>query len=140
MYQRLIEVCRQAGISVTFIKLNLSAPAPRICGSSLFRRKPTDTVKHIIPPLCLAPSPPYALCFPLPAFPPLPLCPVIASTRHLFISPLHGLSHSTYIAGFPFLAKLSLFSASGSQRYRGGRPSRSGTLSRADPFEELIVD
>lgn len=50
MYQRLIEVCRQVGISLTFIKANLSARAPRISGGSVFRRNPTDTVKYIIPP------------------------------------------------------------------------------------------
>lgn len=79
MYQRLIEVCRQAGISGTFIKANLSAPAPGICGSgSLRQRKPTDTAKHIIPRPRLAPSAPRALSASLAERVPLPLRPAAA--------------------------------------------------------------
>lgn len=68
MSQHLIEVCRQVGISLTFIKPNLSEQAPRI---SLFRRNPTDAVKYIVPPLSHRSSSPVG------PFPP-PLCPVIA--------------------------------------------------------------
>lgn len=74
MYQRLIEVCRQVGISVTFIKPNLSEQAPRISGRGLFRRNPTDTVKYIIPPLSVCSS--SAHCFLSGCF---PLCFVLSS-------------------------------------------------------------